>query len=117
MGGSWLNVSHQPGGREFKRDLLRGLPRRYFMHVPPIVMTGLLIILHMIYTKYMYVLGCTTLEWWGKPPAKKEEVGVQLRRLAMGSVSWRYPWRKGTISELAVGGLNFGRMAAVGAVR
>lgn len=72
MGGSWLNVSHQPGGREFKRDLLRGLPRRYFMHVPPIVMTGLLIILHMIYTKYMYVLGCTTLEWWGKPPAKQE---------------------------------------------
>lgn len=56
-------------------------------------MTRLFIVLHMIYTKYMYVLGCTA-----------QKVGVQMRRLEMGSVSWRYPWRKKTISELAVGG-------------
>lgn len=76
------------------------------MHVPPIVMTGLLIILHMIYTKYMYVLGCTALEWWGKQEGGDWQWGPCHGDILGGRNNIRTRCR----------GQNFGRMAAVGAV-
>lgn len=98
------DVSHQPGGREFKRDPLRGSALSlFYARSSNSDDKAFHYITHDIRKVYVcarvYSPGMV-----GNPQQSKKEVGVQMRRLAMGSVSWRYPWRKKTISELAVGG-------------